>query len=732
MVLLFTLGTFSIYPFMVLRRAVSLRVASVLYLAISAIGLASGVAVHFLENWHETRQKTLITRTLIEEPPAPPPALPGSPLPVDDERLDALLASPVRAMPFHEDPGGRIRIERLAFRAGVAMHGATLFTRSDGAAFGVEAPFFFSPRTFLQRTAATNRPIASGDVHNDGWPDLLIGADHHVGGLLLFANVAGERFVRQRVELGPFEHVMVQNAALVDLDGDGWLDIFFTTYAEGNVAVLNRHGHFTDGRFVRLSRDAGTLANAAAFGDLNRDGRLDVVLGDWTLGRDAGSGTPPAAPGRLLLSQGDMRYAPARLDGPRGYALSTLLTDFNDDGVLDLIVGNDFKPDNFYVGRGDGTFRRLLGSDGIISASGLNTMSVTSADIDNDLRQELFIAQIATGTDRKAMLARRIPAADAVGEIAGAEDRERLRAALQWWPLVKRLGVSEDLTVVAGIHDPWMRQQFACLGAVLMAIRRAPREWTALVPGRCDASDYVAGMMYGVDGSDPAESAQGIPIAATTTQNLLLKAGDSGAFVDRAAALNLAVTDWTWNARFADLDNDGWQDLYAVNGWVRQSAWESKVFLRNMGGAAYRDDTVRAGLVDHLPASAYTYADLDLDGDLDIVSVPVLGPVRIMINNSHDARAIQIELRDHVGNTYGIGSKVVIHYGLAGELHQMRELQASGGFVSFDAAVAHFGLGEHRSVSRIEIRWSTGETTTLDRTFDAGYRYIVHRQATGR
>src|SRR5262245_29331630 len=103
-----------------------------------------------------------------------------------------------------------------------------------------------------------------------------------------------------------------------------------------------------------------------------------------------------------------------------------------------------------------------------------------------------------------------------------------------------------------------------------------------------------------------------------------------------------------------------------------------------------------------------------------------------MINNSHDTHAIEIELRDRIGNTYGIGSKIVVRYGRNGELHQMREIQASGGFVSFDAAFAHFGLGEHQSVSGIEIRWSTGETTTLNRRFDAGYRYIVHREDSGR
>src|SRR5262245_22625540 len=83
MVLLFTLGTFSVYPFMVLRRAVSLRVASLLYVAICAIGLGSGVTAHYLEDWHVFRQNAIIAQTLVDQPPAPPPDLPPSPVALD-------------------------------------------------------------------------------------------------------------------------------------------------------------------------------------------------------------------------------------------------------------------------------------------------------------------------------------------------------------------------------------------------------------------------------------------------------------------------------------------------------------------------------------------------------------------------------------------------------------------------------------------------------------------------
>jgi hypothetical protein len=90
-----------------------------------------------------------------------------------------------------------------------------------------------------------------------------------------------------------------------------------------------------------------------------------------------------------------------------------------------------------------------------------------------------------------------------------------------------------------------------------------------------------------------------------------------------------------------------------------------------------------------------------------------------------------IELRDHVGNRFGIGSKIIIHYGAGGARHQMREIQASGGFLSFDASIAYFGLGEFPRVERVEVMWSTGERSELRGDFAAGARYILHRPPGG-
>src|SRR5262249_44322257 len=112
--------------------------------------------------------------------------------------------------------------------------------------------------------------------------------------------------------------------------------------------------------------------------------------------------------------------------------------------------------------------------------------------------------------------------------------------------------------------------------------------------------------------------------------------------------------------------------------------------------------------------------------DLDIVAVPISGPVLVYVNNSKKNR-IAFELRDLAGNRFGIGSKIVIRYGPGGARHQLREIQASGGFISFDAPIAYFGLGEFQAVDSVEVQWSTGERSEIRGDFRAGARYVVRR-----
>ena len=138
-----------------------------------------------------------------------------------------------------------------------------------------------------------------------------------------------------------------------------------------------------------------------------------------------------------------------------------------------------------------------------------------------------------------------------------------------------------------------------------------------------------------------------------------------------------------------------------------------------------------AGVGSYFTTAAYTYTDVDGDGDLDMVEIAADGPLWLYRNNQRDGNAIVFEVRDEHGNRFGIGTRLVVHYGEDGERHQVREIKASGGYLSTDPLVAHFGLGEHPSVERVEIRWSTGEQTEIAGPLAANRRYRLTRPAGG-
>ena len=113
------------------------------------------------------------------------------------------------------------------------------------------------------------------------------------------------------------------------------------------------------------------------------------------------------------MAHGEQRVD--ELEGEPGETLTILVSDFTGDGIPDMVVGNDFEvPDFYYIGRGNGEMDLVERASKFIERSTLLTMSAASADIDNDLRQEIYLAN-ASGTDRSDM----VPIEDICEESAG-------------------------------------------------------------------------------------------------------------------------------------------------------------------------------------------------------------------------------------------------------------------------------------------------------------------------
>ena len=132
--------------------------------------------------------------------------------------------------------------------------------------------------------------LSSGDINRDGWPDVVAASGPLV---ILYMNEGGERFNAIEMDVTGIEDLAIFNVALVDINGDGWLDLFGTTYLQGNFVLLNYNGKYTSEGLRQLPRGQAVLSSSVAFGDVDRDGDLDAVIGNWFAG--ASKKHPPPA-----------------------------------------------------------------------------------------------------------------------------------------------------------------------------------------------------------------------------------------------------------------------------------------------------------------------------------------------------------------------------------------------------------------------------------------------------
>lgn len=478
------------------------------------------------------------------------------------------------------------------------------------------------------------------------------------------------------------------------------------------------------------NRDDAILSMALAFGDVNGNGYLDLALGNWAAGwyrRIPGE----EARNRLIFNQDGMMTGEAyqEIPGPPGETLSLLLSDIDMDGDLDWLEANDFEqPDLFFLGDGKGGFTPITRQDGIIPITTTTTMAIKSADLANDGVPDIYLAQIAGRASGVSGLKLR-----SLDAYCSGIERQAERAACQknidiksWY----KSGHSFDPTYARKCEEFSGRYRSECKAMLVKDLAIQNRD-----PGVCDlipADQPRARQLCEVHFRPirrPTEEDLAEAIPQLLRRNVLLVRGEDGAYAERAVEQGLEVGGWSWDVKIADVDNDEWQDVYIVNGtWVPNEVTPSNLFYRNSSDGPFTEQSGPFGLEDYLITAAATQFDIDNDGDLDFITVTVNGPVMAFINNSSEGNAIAFEFRDHVANRFGIGNKLTIRYGADGQRLQTRELQLGGGFMSFDAPVVHFGLGEHEEVESVIISWSDGGTTRITGGVPAGALYRIERQ----
>src|SRR3990167_3337444 len=158
----------------------------------------------------------------------------------------------------------------------------------------------------------------------------------------------------------------------------------------------------------------------------------------------------------------------------------------------------------------------------------------------------------------------------------------------------------------------------------------------------------------------------------------------------------------------------------------RRNEIHSNIFYHNIEGNSFEMEEKKFGLDDMLHTTSYSYIDVKNDGDIYIVATGLNAPLRAFINQDKENNAIEFELRDKKGNIFGLGAKIFIV--TKDGQQQMREIKNGGGFLSFHAPIAHFGVQKNDSIKKLDIIWNDGEKISIGKNFPANKKYIVVRE----
>jgi hypothetical protein len=493
--------------------------------------------------------------------------------------------------------------------------------------------------------------------------------------------------------------------------------------------------HFTAVKDDRVQMFAANGAGVAA-GDLDNDGDLDLLLGNED------------EPDTLLWNLGELRFRAEAFSA--GKTRDIKLVDVDGDGWLDAVLTRKAGALNYFRNLGpaeDGvgvTFQRQT-LPGISAPAYATNWGDLDGDGDLDLVTGTYDAgllidrgteYIVNGTSKGVFFYRN----ESFGEEGGRFSPTSLAPTAQALTILLAdvngdarpdILVGNDFLVpdMAWVQDEagaWVpAEPFAFTSHSTMSLDQGdidnnglPEIFSADMKPYSEAD--MIDMMPVMDDMMEGMTRQSVTADRQTMENMLQVPIAPGSYLNLAPDWSVDATGWSWASKFGDLDNDGWLDLYVVNGMIEESLFahmpnhelvEKNQAFRNEGGLRFR---LMPGwrLDSQLSGRGMVMADFDGDGDLDIVVNNLRGPAQLFENRLCSGSSVQVDLRwPDSGNPYALGAQVTV---VSEGGSQMRDVRAGSGYLSGDPARLHFGVPANARLQSLQIRWPDGATSTVD------------------
>lgn len=597
---------------------------------------------------------------------------------------------------WHQETGHRWR-ELEAPRRGSA--GFTLLDPSfTGVTFANAASDSLLEKN---RILAHGAGVCLGDVDGDDRPDIFLARTQ--GPNALYRNLGGNKFedITARAGIAAPERFS-SGCVLADVNGDGSRDLIVSAIGATNALYVNDgKGNFTEDALAGLASNAGSTTLALA--DVNGDGALDLYVANYR----ARTTLDEISPQERSFDQVVRQTGPNRFEVKEQYRKDYRVVERPDLGGFSLEQRAD--ADFFYLGDGKGRFTResLSRNPRFRDAAGASlgsdiedfTLAAMFADLDGDRAPELYVANDFEDPD----------------VVWKNDGRGNFRQA-PWFSLrsTSNSGMAVDIGDVNrdGLPDLFQVDMLA----------NDSRRLKTQIPTHTAQPK--------LPGSEETRTQM--------QRNTLQLNRKDGTFAEIAQLAGVGASGWSWSTLFLDVDLDGWEDIlvgtghrwdvmdgdtqYRLRNRLQEIDWRRMLFeypplptpnvaFRNKGDLTF-EDASRTWRFDTGADISHgmAVADLDMDGDLDVV-INRLGQPAAIMRNDATAKRIAVRLRGAAPNTGGIGSRIRVKGGAVPL--QEREVIAGGLYLSSSDTELSFATGAAASVT-IEVDWRDGRRSVVE------------------